>query len=132
MAHYAEVVNGTVVRVVVVANAVTVADGHEQEHLGAAFLEGIFPTEGAWVQTSYSASIRHNFAGIGSTWDGSGFAAPRLYRSWTLDGNYLWQPPTPAPVETRVVTRDGEEYTVAVPYVWDEEALAWVEADVPE
>jgi hypothetical protein len=119
MAHYAEVTEGTVKRVVVVSNDITTIDGVEDEQRGIDHLDSTVPTDGSWVQTSYSASIRHNYAGVGHTWDGTGFAAAQPYPSWTLDENYVWQPPTPMP-------DDGTHY------VWDEESLAWVEADAPE
>ena len=107
MAHFAEVVDGTVARVVVVSNEVTTRNGVEVEQRGVDLLETIMPTAGAWVQTSYSASMRFNYAGAGHTWDGSGFASPRLFASWTLDAAYRWPPPTPLP-------DDGDVYT------WDE------------
>jgi hypothetical protein len=117
MAHYAEVQDGTVLRVVAVHNDVTTVDGVEDEQRGIDHLDSILPTSGAWVQTSYNATIRHNYAGIGYSWDGTGFAAPQPYPSWTLDDDYQWQPP---------VARPGGDYR------WDEETLAWVEADAPE
>ena len=69
MAHYAEIVNNTVTRVVVVANEVTHAtpDGTEDETLGATFLSDLLG--GEWVQTSYSGRIRGRYAGIGYTYD---------------------------------------------------------------
>jgi len=115
MAHYAEVIDGIVARVVVVSNDVTTIDGVEDEQRGIDLLNGIMPTAGAWVQTSYNGSIRFNYAGIGNTWDGTGFAAPQVFASWTLDGDYRWQPPTPMP-------DDGSVYT------WDEDSAAWVAA----
>lgn len=122
MAHYAEVIDGTVARVVVVSNDVTTIDGVEVEQLGVDHLDSIMPTDGAWVQTSYNGTSRHNFAGVGSTWDATAdaFIHPQPYDSWTLDENYVWQPPTPYPH-----TDDLAAYT------WDEDTLAWIEADVP-
>ena len=119
MAHFAEVTDGTVSRVVVVANAVTTIDGVEDEQLGVDFLDGLLPTGGAWVQTSYNSTFRHNMAGHGGTWDGTGFAHAQPYPSWTLDAGYQWQPPTPYP--------GGDDLTA---YYWDEDTTSWVE--VPE
>ena len=118
MAHYAEVINNTVTRVVVVSNDVTTVNGAEDEQRGVDHLDSILPTSGAWVQTSYSRSIRHNFAGIGYSWDGTGFAAPQPFPSWSLDDNYVWQAPTPCPDDDNI-------------YAWDEETTSWVEVDVP-
>jgi len=49
--------------------------------------------------------------GIGWTFDGTNFVAPKPYPSWTLDSNHDWQPPTPKP--------EGL-------YSWDEAQLEWV------
>jgi hypothetical protein len=53
MAHYAEIINGSVARVIV-------AKDQEwcEKNLG-----------GTWVQTSYTGSIRGKYAGIGDTYD---------------------------------------------------------------
>ena len=117
MAHYAEVTDGTVLRVVVVANAITTIDGVEVEQRGIDFLDDLFPGSGTWVQTSYNSTIRHNYASPGYSWDGTGFAAPRPFPSWTLDGDYRWQPPTPHP--------DPDDYDA---YDWDEASTSWVPA----
>ena len=117
MAHFAEAIGGIVGRVVVVSNDVTTIDGVEDEQRGGDFLAAILPTSGAWVQTSYHAATRHNYAGTGYTWDGTGFAAPQPYPSWTLDGGYQWQPPTPHP--------DPDDLDA---YNWDEASTSWVAA----
>jgi hypothetical protein len=110
MAHYAKVEDGVVTQVIV-------ADSKEwcESNLG-----------GTWVQTSYNTlgnvnsreggvALYKNYAGIGYTFDGTGFAAPQPYPSWSKDSEtYLWQAPTPMPT-------DGEIYR------WDEETLSWVE-----
>mgnify|MGYP003652181133 CR=1 FL=1 len=116
MAHFAEVTDGTVTRVVVVSNTVTTIDGVEDEQRGVDFLDGLLPTGGAWVQTSYNSSFRHNMAGCGGTWDGTGFASAQRYPSWSLDENYQWQPPTPYP--------DTDDLAA---YGWDEDTTSWVE-----
>jgi hypothetical protein len=108
MAHYAKVEDGVVTQVIV-------ADTKEwcEANLG-----------GTWVQTSYNTQgnqhpegrpLHKNYAGIGYTWDGTGFAAPQPYASWTLDADtYLWNAPTPMPT-------DDKRYT------WDESTLTWTE-----
>lgn len=62
MAHFAEI-NGenVVVRVLVVPDT--------QEHRGQEFLADDLGLGGTWVQTSYNATIRKNYAGIGMTYD---------------------------------------------------------------
>jgi len=113
MAHYAKVEDGVVTQVIV-------ADGPDwcEKNLG-----------GEWIQTSYNTfggvhsggkfPIHKNYAGIGYTFDGIGFAAPKPFDSWTLDTEtYLWNAPTPMPT-------DGKRYE------WDEPTLAWVEVELP-
>ena len=109
MAHYAQIENGIVTQVIV-------ADGPDwcEQNLG-----------GEWIQTSYNTfggvhkdgkfPIHKNYAGIGYTFDGIGFAPPKPYASWTLNQDtYLWDAPTPMPT-------DGKAYR------WDEDSLTWVE-----
>ena len=65
-------------------------------------------------RTSYNGTIRKNYAGIGYTFDGVGFAAPQPFPSWTLNQqSYLWEPPTPRP--------EG------FGWYWDEDNLSWTE-----
>jgi hypothetical protein len=109
MAHFAEVVDGTVTRVIV-------ADTKEwcEVNLG-----------GTWVQTSYNTHgnvhslggtpLHKNYAGIGYSWDGTGFIPPQPYPSWSLDlFSYLWQAPVAKP-------EDGKLYE------WDEATTSWKE-----
>lgn len=110
MSHYAKVEDGVVTQVIV-------ADTREwcEANLG-----------GTWVQTSYNTKgnqhpegrpLHKNYAGIGYTWDGIGFAAPQPYPSWTKNSDtYLWEAPTPMPT-------DGKRYS------WDEASTSWVEVE---
>lgn len=62
MAHFAEIdASNKVVRVLTVPN--------DQEHRGQEFLADDLKLGGRWVQTSYNATIRGKFAGIGDTYD---------------------------------------------------------------
>lgn len=62
MAHFAEIdENNIVIRVLVVAN--------DLEHRGAEFLAEDLGLGGTWIQTSFNANFRKNFAGIGFTYD---------------------------------------------------------------
>ena len=123
MAHFAEIDGtNTVVRVLVV--------GDDEDHRGQEFLADDMGLDGTWGQTSYNTRgnvhygsdgepdggtpLHMNYAGVGYTWDGTGFAPPQPYGSWTLDENYVWQPPTPMP-------DDG------LLYEWDEATTSWVE-----
>lgn len=62
MAHFAQVDDNNVVTQVLV-----VPDN--QEHRGQDFLANDLGLGGTWVQTSYNARIRKNYAGIGFTYD---------------------------------------------------------------
>ena len=60
-----------------------------------------------------------NPAGIGWSYDGTGFAAPQPYPSWLMDSEtYLWNAPTPMPT-------DGAMYS------WNEDELSWEELVLP-
>ena len=70
-----------------------------------------------WVQTSYNASIRKNYAGIGDTYDSvrDAFYAPKPYPSWTLnETTCIWEAPVAYPSDGKL-------------YVWNESNLAWEE-----
>lgn len=62
MAHFAEIdENNKVLRVLVVPN--------EFEADGQTYLAETIGLGGTWVQTSYNATIRGKYAGIGDTYD---------------------------------------------------------------
>ncbi len=111
MAHFAEISDGIVTRVLVVNNNELLVDGVEVEQKGIDFLNNLLG--GAWIQTSYNGNIRKQYAGIGYTYDAvkDEFVAPQPFPSWTLDSNNDWQAPTPKP--------EGSFY-------WDEESLSWL------
>ena len=123
MAHFAQVIDGVVVNVIVA----------EQPFIDT------LPDPENWIQTSYntfggihykpnvvprepsedqSKALRKNYAGIGFTYDSQrdAFIPPKDYQSWTLNEvTCLWDPPTPMP-------EDGNQY------YWDEPTQSWVEA----
>jgi hypothetical protein len=109
MAHFAKIVDGIVEQVIV-------ADSQEwcETNLG-----------GEWIQTSYNTignehrlggtPLHKNYAGIGYTWNGTGFAAPQPFPSWTLNAEtYLWEAPTPMPKDGKI-------------YAWNESTKSWIE-----
>ena len=127
MAHFAEIDDDNIVlRVLVVSD--------DDEHRGQEFLADDLGLGGTWIQTSYNTHggvhrtpdgvpdggtpFRYNFAGPGSTWDeaNDAFIAPQPHASWSLDANFLWQPPVPQP--------DFNHY-------WDEDTTSWVEIPLP-
>ena len=117
MAHFAKVVNGQVVNVIVA----------EPEF----FETFVDSSPGEWIQTSYNTyggvhtqggtPLRKNYAGIGYTYDRErdAFIPPKPYASWVLNEDTCqWDAPVAMPT-------DGKLYT------WDETTQAWVEIVLP-
>ena len=117
MSHFAKVLDGRVIQVIVA----------EPEFFNT-FVDS---SPGQWIQTSYNTrgnihygtdgepdggeALRGNYAGIGYTYDQTHdvFYAPQPYASWTLSQTtWLWEPPVPYPA-------DGQQY------VWDEATVGW-------
>jgi hypothetical protein len=122
MSHFAKVVDGKVVRVIVA----------EQEFIDT-YAD---PEPGEWIQTSYNTfrgihfgpdnqpdggvALRGNYAGIGFVYDKENdvFYEEKFYPSWILDTNtWTWEAPVPKPTDGKM-------------YKWDEATLSWVE--IPE
>lgn len=114
MSHFAKVIDGKVVEVIVI----------EQDVLNT----GHWGDPSLWIQTSYNTRggvhlqggtpLRKNYAGVGYTYDSErdAFYAPQPYPSWSLDEtSCTWQAPFPAPE----VTDDSGYYT------WDESVVNW-------
>ena len=117
MAHFAQLNDENLVtQVIVVANEDTAdQDGVENEAIGIEFCTNLLG--GRWVQTSYNANIRKNYAGIGYKYDATldAFIPPQPFESWTLNEETAqWEAPTPYP-------DDGKRYS------WDEATTSWVE-----
>lgn len=116
MAHFARLSpNNVVEQVIVVDNKDTAdASGVEKEYIGAAFCERLFG--GRWIQTSYNAKFRKNYAGIGFTYDEAkdAFIPPKPYESWVLvEETCTWKAPIDMPQDR-------------LDYVWDEKTLSWI------
>jgi hypothetical protein len=113
MGHFAKVVDGKVTQVIVA----------EPEF----FNTFVDTSPGTWLQTSYNTiggkhtqggtPLRGNYAGIGYTYDATNdvFYAPQPFASWTLNSDWLWEAPTPMPVE------EGKQFK------WDEQTTSWIE-----
>ena len=114
MAHFAKVVDGKVVQVVVA----------EPDYMENEFVDD---SPGEWIQTSYNTHggvhalggtpLRKNYAGIGYTYDRQrdAFIPPQPWPSWVLnEDTCCWEPPIPAP-----------EFTNGVLYAWNEETKTW-------
>ena len=124
MAHYAKVLNGKVVKVIVAE---------------ASFFDNfVDDSPGTWIQTSYntrggvhyqpnsdipssdqSLALRGNYAGIGYTYDSTldAFLEPKPYPSWILDETtYTWN----APVSKPTGSLNMDRY-----YEWNESSNSW-------
>jgi len=111
MSDYAKIVDGKVTQVIVAESDF--------------FKTFVDTSPGAWIQTSYKTygnkhsaggtPLRGNYAGVGFTYDATNdvFYAPQPYPSWSLDENWLWQPPLAMPT-------DGKNY------LWDESIKNWM------
>ena len=116
MAHFVELENNIVTRVVVVHNNELLdGNGIEQEANGIAFCQSHFGTPN-WLQTSYNGNIRKNYASIGHTYDPNrdAFIPPKPFASWLLNEDTCqWVSPVSYPT-------DGKRYN------WNEETISWV------
>lgn len=113
MGHFAKVLNGTVVNVIVA----------EPEF----FTTFVDTTPGEWIQTSYNTKagqhvlggtpLRGNFAGLGYTYDREHdvFYPPQPYPTWTINTTtWTWEAPVPMPT-------DGKPYRWSIPKTdWEE------------
>ena len=110
MAHWAKVENGIVTQVNVVED--DFLQGNPERYTGT-WVKTSYNTHGG-VHTLGGTPLNKNYAGVGYSWDGVGFAAPQPFNSWTLNQeSYLWEAPTPMPIDDK-------------PYSWDEESLSRV------
>ena len=116
MAHFAKIIDGLVVQVIVA----------EQDFID---------TLGAdWIQTSYNThknihygedgepdggtALRKNFAGVGYNYDATrdAFYGQQNYASWVLnEDTCVWEAPVAKPTENNKF------------YEWDEDTTSWVE-----
>lgn len=118
MGHFAKVVDGKVVQVIVA-----------EPDFFDTFVDS---SPGQWIQTSYNTrgnvhyasdsnepdggvALRGNYAGIGYTYDSANdvFYPPKPFNSWLLSTQtWLWEPPIPLPEDDK-------------PHRWDEDTLSW-------
>ena len=118
MSHYAKVLNGTVIQVIVA----------EPEFFNT-FVDS---SPGQWIQTSYNTrggvhylpnsnepsgqdGLRGNYAGVGYIYDATHdvFYPPQPYPSWTISAlTWTWAAPVPYPT-------DGKSY------IWNESTKSW-------
>jgi len=116
MSHFAKVLDGKVVQVIVA----------EPEFFDT-FIDS---SPGQWIQTSYNTQsnqhtlggtpLRGNYAGIGYTYDQTNdvFYAPQPHTSWVLnETTWSWESPVPHPTDDKM-------------YQWDEATTNWIEVTV--
>ena len=116
LSHYAKVVDGKVVSVIVA-----------EEDFFKTFVDS---SPGQYIQTSYNTHggvhanggtpLRKNYAGIGYTYDAvrDAFIPPQPFASWLLNNDTcLWEAPVAMPA-------DGKAYE------WDEATTSWKELAV--
>lgn len=111
MAHWAELDENNIVL------RVTVGDNNEPDEGYQWLVDNL---GGAWVKTSYNATIRKKFAGIGDTFDEArdAFIPPQPFASWILnEATCLWDAPVPHPGDGKI-------------YIWNENEVCWVEVVV--
>ena len=122
MSHFAKVVDGIVINVIVA----------EQEFIDT-YEDGL---SGEWIQTSYNTrggkhyapnshdedggvALRKNYAGLGYTYDEirDAFIPQKPYDSWLLnEDTCYWYSPVPHPG----VREDGKTH------IWDENIVNWI------
>ena len=126
MAHFAKVVDGKVVNVIVA-----------EPDFFDNFLDN---SPGKWIQTSYNThknihygpdgqpdggiALRGNYASIGGVYDevNDVFYEQKPYPSWILNTlTWDWEAPIPCPATTRTNQWDPV-------YKWDEETQTWVDS----
>jgi len=122
MAHFAQIVNETVIQVIAVDNNdILDEQGNESESVGIQFCKDLL--NGEWVQTSYNGNFRKNYAGIGFAYDEArdAFIAHRPWDSWILNVETCqWEAPIPYPTDLA----DNETA------VWDEDTGVWIKKTI--
>jgi hypothetical protein len=84
-------------------------------HITNSVVDNIIIADADFIASLLNASeyvLSTDSVGIGYNYKGSTFYPPAPYPSWTLDSNFVWQPPIPIP-------NDGKNYR------WDETILNW-------
>lgn len=113
MAHYAFLdENNIVIEVIVGKDETEKIEGSSPEDWYGKF-RGL-----KCLRTSYNATIRGKYAGIGDTYlpEEDIFVMPQPYPSWTRVGSY-WKAPKDMPLDGKF-------------YAWSEEDLEWLEFEL--
>jgi hypothetical protein len=116
MAHFAQLDNNIVINIIVVHNNELLdQDGNEIEQKGIDFCKSLYGQDTEWVQTSYNANFRKNYASGGGTYNKEldAFIGQKPYASWILNTDTCkWEAPLEKPDQDN-------------PYGWDELTISW-------
>lgn len=115
MSHFAQVINGTVIRVIVAEQDVI-----DTGIFGSGFIQTSYNTVGG-VHLLGGTPLRKNYAGVGFTYDETrdAFIPLKPFASWILnEDTCLWDAPIAYPSDGKL-------------YEWNESTTAWVEAVSP-
>ena len=117
MAYFAELdENNVVLRVLSVSDDDAPDPAPDNEQQGIDFLAGL-GLGSNWKQTSFNATFRKNYAGIGYIFDAArdAFIPPQTFASWVLnEATCQWEPPVSYPTDGKF-------------YYWDEDTTSWKE-----
>jgi hypothetical protein len=118
MAHFAQLNNENIIINIIVVhnNELLDENGNEIEQKGIDFCKSLFGQDTRWVQTSYNANFRKNYAYTGGTYnlELDGFIGPTPYASWILNETTCsWESPVPYPDDDKG-------------YYWDEVTKSWI------
>jgi hypothetical protein len=122
MAHFAQLdENNVVINVIKVDNNdILDSNSIENEAIGIEFCKNLLGQDTRWVQTSYNASFRKNYAIIGQIYDETRNAfrmSEGPFTSWILDEDTCRYK---API-------DPPEDRNTKAYVWNEETVSWAD-----
>lgn len=102
-----------------VVNVIVIEDQYEND--GQNYINNVLGLSGEWIQTSYTNSIRGNFASKKSIYDRENdvFYSQQPFPSWVLNNEWQWEAPIPYPTTDTLLG-------------WDEDTLSWIEILIEE
>ena len=124
MAHFIKLDENNVVidAIVVNNNDLLDSDGKESESIGQEMCRNLHERGGGsdarWIQTSYNATIRGSFAGVGFSYNEEldVFLPPKPYESWVINTELkCWESPVERP-----------EISNTEAAIWDETNQQWI------
>ena len=110
MAHYAKVLDGKVVQVIIA----------DQDYMN----NFVDTSPGDWIETFEDGSQRKRFAGIGMTYDSvrDAFIFPQPYPSWGLNEDTCdWESPVDHTSDAEYSSNNNHPNN----YNWNEETQSW-------